>query len=110
MLSALLLLGGCSTLRAPLPRVASSAITHSDQTTLGRTFRAQAADHPGQSGFQILSGGQAAFTLRTGLADAAESTLDLQYYSVGDDLTSHLLLQRIRPCGRSRRAGENTAR
>jgi putative cardiolipin synthase len=95
MMSALLLVGGCSTLRAPLPRVASSAITQGDQTTLGRTFHAQAEVHPGQSGFQILSGGQAAFTLRAALADAAERTLDLQYYSVGDDLTSNLLLHRI---------------
>jgi putative cardiolipin synthase len=82
-------------LRAPVPRVVSNAITQSDQTTLGRTFHAQAADHPGQSGFQVLSGGQAAFTLRAALVDAAERTLDLQYYSVGDDLTSHLLLHRI---------------
>lgn len=90
-----LLLGGCAALQPTVPRIPSSAIAQSDQTTLGRVYGTQAARHPGRSGFQIVSGAHAAFALRTALADAAERTLDLQYYSVGDDLTSTLLLQRI---------------
>ncbi|HJV63788.1 MAG TPA: phospholipase D family protein [Albitalea sp.] len=47
------------------------------------------------SGFEILDNGRAAFVMRAALADAAERSIDLQYYSAGDDLTSTLLLQRI---------------
>lgn len=39
-----------------------------------------------------MASGQSAFMTRSALADAAERTLDLQYYSVGDDLTTDLLL------------------
>ena len=95
MLGALLLVGGCSTLRVPTSRVASSAISDGDQTTLGSALRDVSAEHPDQSGFQMMSGGNAAFAMRAGLADVAERTLDVQYYSVGDDTTSNLLLDRI---------------
>ena len=95
VLGALVLVGGCSTLRVPAPRVASSAIADGDQTTLGGALRAVSAKHPNQSGFQMMSGGNAAFAIRAGLADSAERTLDVQYYSVGDDTTSNLLLDRI---------------
>ena len=66
-----------------------------DHTALGRVLGAQAVAHPGQSGFQVMAAAHAAFALRAALAEAAERTLDLQYYSVGDDATSNLLLQRI---------------
>ena len=100
--SALLLLllllaaiSGCASVRLDVPRVPSHAITDGERTALGRAFAQQAAQHPGLSGFQIMATGHAAFVARTGLADAAERTLDLQYYSVSDDLTSDLLLLRV---------------
>lgn len=95
VLSALVLVGGCATLRVQAPRVISSAIDNGDQTTLGAALRAPSEAHPNQSGFQVMSSGSAAFAMRAGLADVAERTLDLQYYSVGDDTTSNLLLDRI---------------
>ncbi|HEX6019973.1 MAG TPA: phospholipase D-like domain-containing protein, partial [Burkholderiaceae bacterium] len=94
-LIAAFVLVGCATLRPSVPREPSSAIAQSDGTTLGRVFGAQAAANPGRSGFQVISGAETAFALRGALADTAERSLDLQYYSVGDDLTSSLLLQRI---------------
>jgi putative cardiolipin synthase len=88
-------LGGCVSLRSDLPRDASQAIADVDGTILGRVYTAQAAENPGMSGFQIIDSGQAAFMARAALADTAERTLDLQYYSVGDDLTTNLLLLRV---------------
>ncbi|MCW5659994.1 MAG: phospholipase D family protein [Burkholderiaceae bacterium] len=90
-----LLLAGCAVLRPAVPRVPSSAIAPGDHTTLGRVFGAQAVEHTGHSGFQVVTSAQAAFASRAALADTAERTLDLQYYSAGDDLTSNLLLQRV---------------
>ena len=92
---ALVLASGCASLRSSVPRLPSYTIAQSDQTTLGRAFAAQADEHPGQSGFQVVPGAQSAFASRAALVDAAERTLDLQSFSVGDDLTSDLLLQRI---------------
>ena len=88
-------LSGCVTLRQDVPHVPSQAITDGDRTLVGRTFALQAARHPGLSGFRIMAAGQEAFVARAALADAAERTLDLQYYSVAEDLTTDLLLSRI---------------
>ena len=91
----LLVMSGCASVRLDVPRVASHAIDDGARTPLGRAFAEQAAQHPDLSGFQVMATGHAAFVARTALADAAERTLDLQYYSVSDDLTSDLLLLRI---------------
>ena len=95
MFALLLMASGCSTLRANVPRVPSHAISTGEPTTLGSVFKGQAAEHPGLSGFQVVATGHLAFAARAALADAAERTLDLQYYSVGEDLTTDLLLLRI---------------
>ena len=91
-----LLAGGCASLRPDAPRVPSYAFSHPERTTLGRVFAAQAAEHPGLSGFQVMATGHSAFAARVALADAAERTLDLQYYSADDDLSTDLLLLRLR--------------
>ena len=93
----LLLASGCASLGPAIPRQQSQAINQgeADRTGLGRALSAQAATYPGLSGFQLLLSGQAAFEARVALADGAERTLDLQYYSVGEDLTTDLLLARI---------------
>ena len=86
---------GCASFRPDIPRVPSHAITDAEHTTLGGMFAAQAAAHPGLSGFQVMASGHAAFATRAALADAAERTLDLQYYSADDDLSTDLLLLRL---------------
>ena len=91
----LLALMGCAALRPVVPRPTSQAIADGDRTTLGRVLATQAAGNPGLSGFQVMASGQSAFMARAALAEAAERTLDLQYYSVGKDLTTDLLLLRI---------------
>ena len=83
---------GCSSLRFDVPRVPSWAIDHPEDTPIGRAFAPQLAGAPGESGFRLLVSGQEAFLARAALAQAAQRTLDLQYYSVSRDATATLLL------------------
>ena len=91
---ALALLAGCATPVFDVPRPESHAIERPEDTFLGRAFAAQLAAAPGQSGFRLLVAGQEAFLARAALADAAQRSLDLQYYAVSDDATATLLLYR----------------
>jgi hypothetical protein len=95
LLPALSLASGCASLRPRLSRAPSHAIAPSDLTTLGRVFGEQSGEQPGLSGFQVVTAAHAAFAARAALADAAQRTLDLQYHSAADDLTSDLLLLRL---------------
>ena len=58
-------------------------------------MQTETALHLGQSGFRLIVSGRDAFATRAVLADLAERTLDLQYYSAADDMTTDLLLLRI---------------
>jgi putative cardiolipin synthase len=89
-----LLVMGCSTARVDVPRPLTQAIAHPEETLLGRSAAAQLAATPGQSGFNLLVSGQEAFLARAALAEAAERTLDLQYYIVAQDASATLLLYR----------------
>ena len=95
VLTLLQLASGCAAIRQDVPRVPSHALSDGADTTFGRAFAAEVARHPGLSGFLVVASGRAALVARVALADAAERTLDLQYYSVGEDLTTDLLLLRI---------------
>lgn len=92
--AAFALAAGCTSPRYDVARPASHALERPEETTLGRTQAAQLAASPGQSGFHLLVSGQEAFLARAAMAEAAERTLDLQYYIVGEDATATLLLYR----------------
>jgi cardiolipin synthase C len=85
---------GCSSTRFEVPRPISRAIERPQETVLWRTFASQLAATPDQSGFRLLVSGQEAFLARAALAEAAERTLDFQYYIIGEDATATLLLYR----------------
>jgi putative cardiolipin synthase len=89
-----MLAAGCSSPRYEVARPVSHALERPEDTSLGRTHAALLAATPGQSGFHLLVSGQEAFLARAAMAEAAERTLDLQYYIVGEDATATLLLQR----------------
>ena len=91
----LFLLNGCAGIPYNYPRSASSALYRPEGTTLGKQFQAQAANHPGASGFYLLPTGIDAFTARARLIDRAEKTLDLQYYIFHDDLTGKYVYDRL---------------
>ena len=49
--------------------------------------------HPGLSGVYLLQDGVDAFVARLSLAEAAQKTLDVQYYIWHNDISGHLLFQ-----------------
>ncbi|AKC68682.1 phospholipase D-like domain-containing protein [Pandoraea oxalativorans] len=91
-----LLAGACTSVRPP-PEP-SPWTSHTPAGTPGELATALAPairTHPGQSGFQLLATGSAAFTTRLALVQSAQHSLDVQYYSAGEDVTGRLLLQSL---------------
>jgi putative cardiolipin synthase len=94
---ATLLLAGCATLPpgSDYPKTASNALTHPEQTRLGRQFAAQSVAHPGLSAFRLLPVGIDSFLLRMEMAQRAERTLDVQYFVIENDDTGKLLQEAL---------------
>jgi len=86
---------GCAGLRRDVPRPPSEAWLHPEDTALGRALGDQIAEHAGQSGFYLLGTGLEALSMRAGLAENTQRTLDLQYYTLQEDVTTQLLLYRV---------------
>jgi putative cardiolipin synthase len=86
-------LGGCAALPpgADFPKIASVALAHPEETRLGGQFVSAARDHGANSGFRIITVGVDGFLTRVEMIDAAERTLDLQYYIFRGDETGRLL-------------------
>jgi cardiolipin synthase C len=86
-------LGACASMPpgAGFPKLASVALAHPEETRAGAQFAAAARDHRGTSGFHILPVGLDGFQVRVQMIDAAERTLDLQYYIFRGDETGRLL-------------------
>jgi putative cardiolipin synthase len=87
------LLGGCALLPpgSDFPKTASTALPDPEQTRLGRQFESSARNHAGTSAFRILSSGVDGFLTRAQMINAAERTLDLQYFIFRQDETGQLL-------------------
>ena len=86
-------LSGCASLPpgSDFPKIASSALAHSEETRLGRQFDNAGREHGGNSGFRIIPVGADGFLIRMQMINAAERTLDLQYYIFRGDETGRLL-------------------
>ena len=76
---------------ADFPRQASVALAHPEQTRLGAQFAAAATDHGDASGFHILNAGVDGFLIRVEMIDAAQSSLDLQYFIFRGDATGSFI-------------------
>lgn len=92
----ILLMAGCSSLPQDYPRERSEAYENPEKTSLGKAFAEDEKDHPDESGYHLLSDGVDAFVARLILIEAAQKTIDLQYYIyrfdiAGQMLTRHLL-------------------
>ena len=87
------LLGGCATLPpgSAYPKRASVALADPQATRSGKHFNDAASGHEGNSAFRIVTVGVDGFLLRAQMIDAAERTLDLQYYIFRGDETGRLL-------------------
>jgi putative cardiolipin synthase len=84
------LTAGCASLPAQYERSESHAVQDTASTALGQAGRQPLQDHPGQSAFRPLPSGVDALVARMVLADAAERSLDVQYYIWRNDLTGRL--------------------
>ena len=97
LLAALLcLLAACGTLPLLEQRSESHAYADTAGTRLGRVIAPLAAAHPGQSGIHPLLDARDAFAARVHLAQAAERSLDVQYYIWHRDMTGTLLFDALR--------------
>jgi putative cardiolipin synthase len=90
-----LLMGGCAVLQRDVPRSSTQAWAGPAQTNLGQAAAAQLSAQPAASGFYILDSGLDALSMRAGLADSAQRTLDLQYYALHEDTSTQLLIHRV---------------
>lgn len=91
-------LAGCASLPAEVQRPVSQALQQPEDTRLGRCV-AEYVARTGQrhaSGFRLIGATEAAYTSRLSLIDAADKTLDLQYYAILADPSTGLLAQRLR--------------
>jgi putative cardiolipin synthase len=91
-LSLLLGLTGCASLPTDVTRDLSS---HSDRdgepSRIASAAKPYLRKHPGKSGFWLLGNGLDAYAARVLLAEAAERTIDVQYYLYHNDLTGRIL-------------------
>lgn len=94
---AVVVASGCVTLPpgADYPRTASSALAQPEQTRLGRQFAAPAREHKGNSGFRFIPAGMDGFLVRMQMINAAERSIDLQYYIFRGDETGRLLTHAV---------------
>lgn len=91
-----LLLCGCAQLPALGDRTVSSAVLDTQDTRLGMALQPMVSAHPQLSGIVVLDEGRAAFAARAALADAAQRTLDLQYYIWRNDTSGSMLFDALR--------------
>jgi putative cardiolipin synthase len=96
MLGLLLLMQGCASLPSLAARPVSSHLEPARDSRLGRVVVPLTEAHPEQSGVIPLKRGLDAFAARVLLADAAERSLDVQYYIWRADLSGTLLIDALR--------------
>jgi putative cardiolipin synthase len=89
---ALLLAGGCASLPEDFARPESYAFADTDDTALGKTSRERRRGRTGQTGFIPLGDGLDAFVARAVLSNAAERSIDAQYYLLHKDLLGRLFV------------------
>ena len=89
---------GCASLPSEVERPVSSALAAPESTMLGRAVqdRAARAGTRNDSGFALVNSAELAFTSRMALIDAAQKTLDIQYYAIFADDTTERLFDALR--------------
>ncbi len=99
LLGAAVLVSACAQLPRDVERPVSRALTarEASTTALARLTqqRHDAADARFDSGFVLLDGPQAAYGSRLALVQAAQKTLDLQYYAIHADASTGRLLRAV---------------
>lgn len=91
----LFLLAGCATLPEPTPHPPQFAFDRPEETGLGQLVARHANKHAGESGFLLLDTGREAFHARAGMIEAAERSIDAQYYIWNSDVSGRYLAKRL---------------
>ncbi len=91
----MLSLGACGGLPKVGERPASTAMKNNGGTALAAAVRPRVAAHPGQSGLHTLLDGREALAARLALADAAQRSLDVQYFIWNKDMAGKVLLEHL---------------
>lgn len=89
------LLAGCASLPSLEGRTATTALTGTAATRLGRAIEAKVAANPGKTGVHPLPEPHDAFAARVLLAAAAEKSIDAQYYIWHGDEVGYLLFEAL---------------
>jgi hypothetical protein len=86
-------LGGCASLPPGhgYPKTYSTALSEPEATRIGHQFSLAAKEHGGQAGYRIISVGVDGFLMRMEMINAAERSLDLQYYRYRGGRSADLL-------------------
>jgi putative cardiolipin synthase len=92
----MLLLSACTQLPALEARSNTSVIENTAQTRLGVALRPLLDAHPQRTGVFLLSDGREALAARLALIEAAERSLDLQYYIWRHDSAGTSLFDALR--------------
>ena len=94
-------LTGCASLPSDVDRPVSTALASNVDTSLGKAVAARAATAGtrNDSGFAMVGSAELAFTSRMTLIQAAQKTLDLQYYAINADDSTTRLLDALREAG-----------
>lgn len=90
-------LSGCASLPpgSGFQKITTSALAHPEETRLGRQFDNAGRKHGGNSGFRIIPVGTDGLLMRMQMINAAERTLDLQYFIFRGDETGRLLTDAV---------------
>jgi putative cardiolipin synthase len=91
LLGLLPLLGSCASAPRLDAATPSHAIPPADVTRLDQMVRKELGDEPGVSGLRLVQQNPMAFAYRADTADAAERSLDVQYYIWHRDFTGNVL-------------------
>ena len=85
----------CASLPTAPPRPRTVAFTDTAETPLGRLVASESAAHPGRSAAHALIAGREAFAARHALAQAAQRSIDVQYYIWHADVSGALLARAL---------------
>lgn len=91
-------ISGCASLPSHVDRPVSHALATPTETALGRAVEAWAAKAGtrNDSGFALVGNAELAFTSRMALIQAAQKTLDIQYYAIFADDTTERMFEALR--------------
>jgi cardiolipin synthase C len=94
--------GGCASLPANTGRTASKHFAQAELTALGQLVQARRAQAGArsESTFFLLDTVDNALSSRLAMVDAAQRSLDLQYYAIHADASTEVILQRLREAAR----------